>query len=93
MIFISRGEYAVMEDKQILLDNLNKVHTTEMGIDRIKKNLALETNDAVSWCVDKIKNSKCEITRKGKNWYAETDDCIITVNAYSYTIITAHKKR
>ena len=26
-----------MEDKQILLDNISKVHTTEMGIDRIKK--------------------------------------------------------
>ena len=23
-----------MEDKQILLDNINKVHTTEMGINR-----------------------------------------------------------
>lgn len=27
-----------MEDKQILLDNINKVHTTEMGINRIIKN-------------------------------------------------------
>jgi len=25
-----------MEDKQILLDNISKVHTTEMGINRIK---------------------------------------------------------
>ena len=31
-----------MEDKQILLDNISKVHTTEMGIDRIKKNLKLD---------------------------------------------------
>ena len=30
-----------MEDKQILLDNINKVHTTEMGINRIIKNLKL----------------------------------------------------
>lgn len=28
-----------MEDKKILLDNIDKVHTTEMGIDRIKRNL------------------------------------------------------
>ena len=34
-----------MEDKQILLDNINKVHTTEMGINRIIKNLKLNTND------------------------------------------------
>lgn len=28
-----------MEDKKILLDNIDKIHTTEMGIDRIKSNL------------------------------------------------------
>lgn len=26
-----------MEDKQVLFNNIDKVHTTEMGIDRIKK--------------------------------------------------------
>ena len=26
-------------NKEILLSNIDKVHTTEMGIDRIKKNL------------------------------------------------------
>lgn len=80
-----------MEDIHILLDNLDRIHTTEMGIDRIKRNLNLNVDDVVIWCVDKIKDSNCQITRKGKNWYAQTDNCIITVNAYSYTIITAHK--
>ena len=28
-----------MEDKKILLDNIDKIHTTEMGIDRIMINL------------------------------------------------------
>ena len=28
-----------MEDKKILLDNIDKIHTTEMGIDRIDTNL------------------------------------------------------
>ena len=28
-----------MEDKKILLDNIDKIHTTEMGVDRIKRNL------------------------------------------------------
>ena len=28
-----------MEDKKILLDNIDKIHTTEMGIDRINRNL------------------------------------------------------
>ena len=33
------------------------------------------------------------IGRQGKNWYAQIDGCIITVNASSYTIITAHKEK
>lgn len=79
-----------MDNKEILLNNLDKVHTTKMGIDRIKRNLKLDTDDVVSWCINKIKDKNCVITRKGKNWYAEIDNSIITVNAYSYTIITAH---
>lgn len=31
-------------DKEILLSNIDKMHTTEMGIGRIKRNLKLETN-------------------------------------------------
>lgn len=43
-----------MEDKQILLDNIDKVHTTEMGIDRIKRNLKIVTEDVVTYCINKI---------------------------------------
>ena len=28
-----------MKDKQILLNNIDEIHTTEMGIDRIRKTL------------------------------------------------------
>ena len=80
-----------MKEKQVLLDNIDKIHTTEMGIDRIKENLNLDIDDVVEWCKTKIKDSNCSVSRKGKNWYAVIDSCIITVNAYSYTIITAHK--
>ena len=62
-----------------------------MGVERIKKNLSLETDDVVAWCREKIK--KALITRKGKNWYAGIDDCVITINARSFTIITAHKRK
>lgn len=83
----------MVEDKQILLDNINKVHTTEMGIDRIKKNLKLDTNDVVEYCKNKVLNMNCNIYKQGKNWYCEIDDIIITINSYSYTIITAHIKK
>lgn len=82
-----------MDNKEILLNNLDKVHTTKMGIDRVKRNLKLDTDDIVNWCINKIKDKNCLITRKGKNWYVQIDDSIITVNAYSYTIITAHKRK
>lgn len=75
-----------------LLYNLDKIHTTEMGKDRIKRNLNLYGENVVEYCIHKIKDGDCKITEKGKNWYAETHDCIITVNAHSYTIITARKK-
>ena len=79
-----------MEDKQILLDNISEVHTTEMGIDRIKKNLKLNTNDVVEFCKNKILDKNCNIYKQSKNWYCEIDNIKITINSYSYTIITAH---
>lgn len=74
-----------------LLNHLEQIHTTELGVIRIKKNLSLDVKDVVEWCKQKIKSHNASITRNGKNWYIEVDGCIITVNAYSYTIITAHK--
>jgi hypothetical protein len=74
-----------------LLLNIDKLHTTDLGVVRIRKNLSLGTDDVVSWCKSKIQDPNSSIVREGKNWYIEIDNCIITVNAYSYTIITAHK--
>ncbi len=55
-----------MEDKQILLNNIDKVHTTEMGIDRIKKNLKLDTDDVVEYCKNKVLDKNCNIYKQGK---------------------------
>lgn len=74
----------------MLLNNIDKLHTTKMGIDRIKKNLNINT-DVVEYCKNKILDEKCVINKKGKNYYCKIDNIIITVNSYSYTIITAHK--
>jgi len=76
-----------------LLSNLNKIHTTKLGIERIKRNLYLDVDDVVYWCKQKVQDKNSVIIRKGKNWYVSVDDCIITINAYSYTIITAHKSK
>ena len=77
-------------NKETLLSNIDKVHTTEMGIDRIKRNLKLDTNDVVEYCKNKILDKDCNIYKQGKNWYCEIEHIKITINSYSYTIITAH---
>lgn len=82
-----------MSDSTILVDNIDKIHTTEMGIDRIRRNLKLDHVDVVEYCKDKISDESCHIYQQGKNWYCEIGNIKITVNAYSYTIITAHIKK
>ena len=78
--------------KNDLLENIEKLHTTPMGVDRIRCNLSLgdDVKDVVAFCRQKILDDKVVITRQGKNWYIKIDGCVITVNAYSFTIITAH---
>jgi len=73
-----------------LLENINKIHTTDLGIMRIKRNLGIEIINGVNWCKKKIKKAD-KIIKNGKNWYVYVWDIIITINAKSYTIITAHK--
>ncbi|HPF82568.1 MAG TPA: DUF3781 domain-containing protein [Bacilli bacterium] len=73
-----------------LLLNINRIHTTTMGVDRIKKNLNLEMSDVVEYCKSIILNKNCNIYKEGKNWYCKIDNIVLTINSYSYTIITAH---
>ncbi len=79
-----------MQEKQILLDHIDKIHTTEMGVNRIKKNLKLDHDNVVWYCKNKVSDKSCNISKQGKNWYCEIDNIKITINASSYTIITAH---
>jgi hypothetical protein len=80
-----------MQPKDVLIENIDKIHTTEMGVGRISKNLGI-SGDVVEYCKSKILKNESVVNREGKNYYVDIEDCIITVNASSYTIITAHKK-
>ena len=77
-----------------LIENIDKLHTTKLGAERIKKNLHLEAHleaeDVVQWCRERILEKDAVIEKSGKNWYINVGGCRITVNSYSYTIITAH---
>lgn len=73
-----------------LNENIEKLHTTELGVVRIKKNLSLDVENVAEWCKETIKQADTTIKR-GKNWYAYSKGVVITINARSNTIITAHK--
>ena len=75
-----------------LIKNIDRLHTTKMGIVRIKRNLSIVTDDVVQWCRAKILNEGAIMKRRGKNWYIRMDDCELTVHACSYTVITAHRR-
>ena len=73
-----------------LLENL---HTTTMGEDRIRRNAAPDEEDVIAWCKERITAPEAVIERRGKNFYITSGGCTLTVNAGSYTVITAHKSK
>ena len=80
-----------MNNDESLFSNLDKLQVTELGIDRIRRNLDLNTQDVVEWCKNKIKCSNSSAIRQGRDYYVTTDDCVIIINSRDYTITTAHK--
>ena len=78
-----------MDNSEILRTNLNRLHTTPLGEERIRKNLKIDCADVVDFCRKIIADKNCNIHKNGKNWYCEADGVVITVNSFSYTIITA----
>ena len=77
-----------MEWKKFLLDNIDRLRVTEKGRDRVGKNLR-DGTDVLEYCKQKIADVNSVVYRQGKNLYCETDGLTITVNASSFTIITA----
>lgn len=47
-----------------LLSNLDKLHTTPMGIERIRKKLSIDTDDVVDWCRGQIILPQTNIKRQ-----------------------------
>lgn len=57
-----------MNTENELRNHLDKLHTTELGAVRIKRNLSLDTDHVVEWCKDKINSEHAVITRnKGQS--------------------------
>ncbi len=77
--------------KEVLIKNIDKIHTTEMGVERIQRNLGIE-DEPVSYCISKLQKEDSTVTKEGKNYYVEVDGIRMTINSSSFTIITCHKK-
>jgi len=69
--------------------DVNKLHTTELGKERITRNIGLSFDEVMAWCKQTDLNN---VEQKGKNWYVYSDDFVLTINVKSHTIITAHKR-
>lgn len=83
-------KWGIKMHKEMLLKNIDRIHTTEMGVGRIQKNLGI-SEEPVGYCISKLKQDNSIVTKEGKNYYVDVDNCKITINSSSFTIITAHK--
>lgn len=73
-----------------LILNIDRLHTTDLGQYRIRRNLDLGEIDVVPIIREHILSPSAHMARRGKNWYITTLEAVITVNAHTFTIITAH---
>ena len=80
------------KEKECLIGQLDRLSTTEMGLQRLQRNLGRqESEDIVAYCRELILHPGCRVSRRGKNWYCEISGVRITIHAGSCTIITAHR--
>ena len=78
-------------NKEILINNLEKLHITKLGRERVIDNLCLEyQSDVTSYVKNIILNEDIEVSKKGSNLIVKTYNYEITINSRTFTIITAH---
>lgn len=84
--------YIRKNNAEEFLAHIDSLHTTPLGEERIRKNLGLEAGvNTVEFCKREIISDKCTMVKEGKNWYCSNHGIRITVNSFSYTIITAKR--
>ncbi len=72
--------------------DIQRIHTTPGGAQRIMRNLNLGQKDVVQWCRDVTQRAPTNaIVRRGKNYYVYGNGFVLTIHATSHTVITAHK--
>jgi hypothetical protein len=79
-----------MDCKEIMLNNIDELHTTNLGYSRIKENLGVTERNVVNYCKRILLDDNSVVYKKGKNYYVLLDNIKITIHSTSYTLITAH---
>ena len=49
-----------------VIRNIDRIHTTEMGAERIRRNLKLNDRDVVQWCKAIILDTSSVMEKRGK---------------------------
>lgn len=53
-----------MNNKKDLIENLDKIHTTKLGIERVRKNLKIDDIDIIKFIVEKINLENSEVKKR-----------------------------
>lgn len=61
----------MVNSKNELILNIEKLHTTDLGIIRIKRNLSLDVEDVVSWCREKIQKERINYNEQNSRMCAK----------------------
>ena len=73
-------------------NSVQSLHAAGLGALRIKRNLNLETDDVVAGPRAVVAATLPDsVIQRGKNYYIYGSDFVLTTNAHSNTVITAHK--
>ena len=83
--------YWINAPKEVLKNHIPLIHNTELGEERINKNTGLYPDEILSEIKDAliVNTNLSEVKRIGKNYYLKYRDVEFTINASSYTVITA----
>jgi len=77
-------------DKNELIKNLDKLKITLNGAIKIRRNLGVNSLNAVEWCKTQIMSKNSIVYKEGENYCVKANGYEITINASSLTIITVH---
>lgn len=90
---LESNELKYLEHNEIILNKkfITELHTTKGGEEKIYNNIGVTFNNLIQQMLIASEKEEIHTKTKGKNIYIEFNSIVVTINANSKTIITAHK--